>query len=1750
MRYSDITENNDDMFAGPSMVKLLAKAIAHDYADDDFDFYSLRDRYEFLEFIGDAGYEDEGHPVTNGLSSYLNGLNDAELDQFMKAVGNEYQVLTHREDEDDYDEDDELDEETDDMFAKPGNINANAKYHLRKLNDPYLEVVRTARKIAKEKFGAKTSVSSSKSRGRATMLFGDGYQGSPESMAIGQGVKDELWKLGLQSHFTEAGWLSVSVPSDYRQKLDEESDDDLFAADRKPEIASKIGTCLEHYMQRFEDEREEYEDNGFDVDLAINQLMSPYRLFIQGKLVDGLKELVIPMQPGILNQIAMDLADFEDIDLQELFNNYLRRGIDEDADDDMFREHNVLDRIEHLLRRKQKIVSKILGAMGEIVDVHNGAIGLKPIGRPYSKKRYSWGPFSPEKLADFYIKPTTDGKHWLLRSRENDKWLEQAGKEEAEYRASQQGLNEDNDLVSDVPDDDLFATSRRVWQVYLWMNKWDGRYYDFSPYSVEVPGATPADALRWMNSHKELVLHWLDNFRIGGPSSSRKRRLVRSPAAKNVFFDSMRVNKEMPEGTPLSRPARPGYTINEEDEMFAPNPKADIALHMSECIEWLIDKIQDDPDEWKDAGQSIEELTVVEKALGYGALVPGLKALDCISDQNVLEQLDVDLYHHFQISLGEIEAKYLGILDESAADDDMFGPRRHAKLTSINTEQLQQFYVHFTNDSRDEYAEKHRKMRDQIELELARRGAPIPHVDINENDDVDDDELFGAAPEQTPERAKAMWKMSYPYNKRYGGELISDYGNAQELGLEFTELFNSSGSSAQYRASWGTRAYVSPDGSRSIFEEHDSGGGSFTYIGTRIRKDLEVFVQELIGLGRVENPDARRQRVAAKAASRMGTINSKGIKIGSRLPIPSFGGVKLTAEVIAFTPGGKLKLRMLDGENPGYEFIASAHSFKRADVMNESDDHELFAPGRLSVDKVKSLIDSGQHVTVVNSTGKKFNVYGYGPTTSPDRLWLHVSEDRRSSVDFEEGKFAIHSGIRNGRKEFVIIDKTVLDEDTDEDLFGNTINLTVKKIATELAHYGGLYSADVAMDPNVIPRVLGEQNPMLKKYWDSLSEDDKDDVAGLVADELTNQVGDGWEPDDIYESEDDDMFGPSDIDLFGGRSPYKAVQKLLRDPANVIEMRFMKGQYAVNQCIGAQDLDGHPYLFGKSLKNPNSKARLSWPWSKNMELSTRVVELGPHHYAIVLKSTTLRRNNKYQGLPKLAEEDHESDEELFGTDQLSRQLSKWFKNEAEVAWEHHREWAEDETYARQQVADEWEGWALQVDPDAHDSGYSESAYQFEHIANEFNKSKRLGLTAVVQTLDSDRYEEVVADLEQDTGISIPDMLTQYGISTVNEEISDNDMFSEFPADSTRRNITKALKHQLEINQRWADDDDYPGQERHKELVYVIRRFINNMSHLTTEEILTKLKDYQDSPYYPWAGPALDTVRELEGGLNESDDLFGAPRANATYKPPHDWDSAWAQLVPHSGSSNTVEGECLRAAGKIKHDWYNNGFGNNWSGALNYLETYLPGGRLRSQYQVLEKYARGNARGADENEDNIELAIELICQGALAFALEAYHAHTSAGLHPNTTDMYEMQDENEHSWDDEEEEDYGEDEDDYEGYNDDEEDLEESDEELFADSKRARLSKALHVYALRMLHEPEEWAVYSPDDEDYEDDIEEVQEQGEEILEVSNIMRVQGVDPGMKAFARVATHHEWMWDRIVTEINEVTGIDMNQLITWD
>lgn len=50
---------------------------------------------------------------------------------------------------------------------------------------------------------------------------------------------------------------------------------------------------------------------------------------------------------------------------------------------------------------------------------------------------------------------------------------------------------------------------------------------------------------------------------------------------------------------------------------------------------------------------------------------------------------------------------------------------------------------------------------------------------------------------------------------------------------------------------------------------------------------------------------------------------------------------------------------------------------------------------------------------------------------------------------------------------------------------------------------------------------------------------------------------------------------------------------------------------------------------------------------------------------------------------------------------------------------------------------------------------------------------------------------------------------------------------------------------------------------------------------------------------------------------------------------------YQELVPSSGNCPTMQGECMRASGKIAYDWYNNGWGcNNWSGAVVFLRNHL------------------------------------------------------------------------------------------------------------------------------------------------------------------------------------------------------------------
>lgn len=59
--------------------------------------------------------------------------------------------------------------------------------------------------------------------------------------------------------------------------------------------------------------------------------------------------------------------------------------------------------------------------------------------------------------------------------------------------------------------------------------------------------------------------------------------------------------------------------------------------------------------------------------------------------------------------------------------------------------------------------------------------------------------------------------------------------------------------------------------------------------------------------------------------------------------------------------------------------------------------------------------------------------------------------------------------------------------------------------------------------------------------------------------------------------------------------------------------------------------------------------------------------------------------------------------------------------------------------------------------------------------------------------------------------------------------------------------------------------------------------------------------------------------------------------------PHqrEYDRYYEELVAESGMCSTVEGELLSAATRLCHDYWNNGGGNNVSGAFYYLRQNLP-----------------------------------------------------------------------------------------------------------------------------------------------------------------------------------------------------------------
>lgn len=91
------------------------------------------------------------------------------------------------------------------------------------------------------------------------------------------------------------------------------------------------------------------------------------------------------------------------------------------------------------------------------------------------------------------------------------------------------GAQGESVMREDVPE----YNKSGYWDVYLWGNWYAGKYYDFRPRKVAVPGNSAEEALEWVNSHhNELYDYYRTRkMKAGG------RRMLPNPVEKNLFLD-------------------------------------------------------------------------------------------------------------------------------------------------------------------------------------------------------------------------------------------------------------------------------------------------------------------------------------------------------------------------------------------------------------------------------------------------------------------------------------------------------------------------------------------------------------------------------------------------------------------------------------------------------------------------------------------------------------------------------------------------------------------------------------------------------------------------------------------------------------------------------------------------------------------------------------------------------------------------------------------------------------------------------------------------------------------------------------------------------------------------------------------------------------------------------------------------------------------------------------------------------------
>lgn len=113
-----------------------------------------------------------------------------------------------------------------------------------------------------------------------------------------------------------------------------------------------------------------------------------------------------------------------------------------------------------------------------------------------------------------------------------------------------------------------------------------------------------------------------------------------------------------------------------------------------------------------------------------------------------------------------------------------------------------------------------------------------------------------------------------------------------------------------------------------------------------------------------------------------------------------------------------------------------------------------------------------------------------------------------------------------------------------------------------------------------------------------------------------------------------------------------------------------------------------------------------------------------------------------------------------------------------------------------------------------------------------------------------------------------------------------------------------------------------------------------------------------------------------------------------------------EAMPMMGRCDTVAGELIRAVSKLGYDFYNNGMGNNTSGALNFIGQY-PALDAKT-FSTIYEYTRGRVYNGRYEGDALHVAIEHMIDSVLEMIVRNPILETL----PNEVDMLDLSDEEE------------------------------------------------------------------------------------------------------------------------------------------